>query len=240
MPQYSYGKNVVRSLLKNQREIMTLYIQEGRKDDEVEYLARKQNVRVRIVSRKELDKMVEGNHQGYIAEIKDYPTYTIEEIISAIPSGKLPLLVALDGIQDPHNLGAVLRTMACVGGDGVIIEKNRSVSLKGTVAKVSVGAIDTVKVAQVTNLAQTLRKLKEKGYWIVGTDMSNQDYRSIKYDMPVVLVIGAEGSGMRRLISETCDFLVTLPMEGDVGSLNASVACGVMLYHIYSQRFPLK
>ncbi|MBR0229955.1 MAG: 23S rRNA (guanosine(2251)-2'-O)-methyltransferase RlmB [Erysipelotrichaceae bacterium] len=240
MPQYSYGKNVVRSLLKNQREIMTLYIQEGRKDDEVEYLARKQNVRVRIVSRKELDKMVEGNHQGYIAEIKDYPTYTIEEIISAIPSGKLPLLVALDGIQDPHNLGAVLRTMACVGGDGVIIEKNRSVSLNGTVAKVSVGAIDTVKVAQVTNLAQTLRKLKEKGYWIVGTDMSNQDYRSIKYDMPVVLVIGAEGSGMRRLISETCDFLVTLPMEGDVGSLNASVACGVMLYHIYSQRFPLK
>jgi len=240
MPQYSYGKNVVRSLLKNQREIMTLYIQEGRKDDEVEYLARKQSVRVRIVSRKELDKMVEGNHQGYIAEIKDYPTYTIEEIISAIPSGKLPLLVALDGIQDPHNLGAVLRTMACVGGDGVIIEKNRSVSLNGTVAKVSVGAIDTVKVAQVTNLAQTLRKLKEKGYWIVGTDMSNQDYRSIKYDMPVVLVIGAEGSGMRRLISETCDFLVTLPMEGDVGSLNASVACGVMLYHIYSQRFPLK
>ena len=240
MPQYSYGKNVVRSLLKNQREIMTLYIQEGRKDDEVEYLARKQNVRVRIVSRKELDKMVEGNHQGYIAEIKDYPTYTIEEIISAIPSGKLPLLVALDGIQDPHNLGAVLRTMACVGGDGVIIEKNRSVSLNGTVAKVSVGAIDTVKVAQVTNLAQTLRRLKEKGYWIVGTDMSNQDYRSIKYDMPVVLVIGAEGSGIRRLISETCDFLVTLPMEGDVGSLNASVACGVMLYHIYSQRFPLK
>jgi len=240
MPQYSYGKNVVRSLLKNQREIMTLYIQDGRKDDEVENLARKQNVPIRFVSRRDLDRMVEGNHQGYIAEIKDYPTYTIEEITSAIPEGKLPLLVALDGIQDPHNLGAVLRTMACVGGDGVIIEKNRSVSLNGTVAKVSVGAIDTVKVAQVTNLAQTLRKLKDMGYWIVGTDMTDQDYRSIKYDMPVVLVIGAEGSGMRRLISETCDFRVTLPMEGDVGSLNASVACGVMLYHIYTQRFPLK
>ena len=240
MPQYSYGKNVVRSLLKNQREIMTLYIQDGRKDDEVENLARKQNVPIRFVSRRDLDRMVDGNHQGYIAEIKDYPTYTIEEITSAIPEGKLPLLVALDGIQDPHNLGAVLRTMACVGGDGVIIEKNRSVSLNGTVAKVSVGAIDTVKVAQVTNLAQTLRKLKDMGYWIVGTDMTDQDYRSIKYDMPVVLVIGAEGSGMRRLISETCDFRVTLPMEGDVGSLNASVACGVMLYHIYTQRFPLK
>ena len=240
MPQYSYGKNVVRSLLKNQREIMTLYIQDGRKDDEVENLARKQNVPIRFVSRRDLDRMVEGNHQGYIAEIKDYPTYTIEEITSAIPEGKLPLLVALDGIQDPHNLGAVLRTMACVGGDGVIIEKNRSVSLNGTVAKVSVGAIDTVKVAQVTNLAQTLRKLKDMGYWIVGTDMTDQDYRSIKYDMPVVLVIGAEGSGMRRLISETCDFRVSLPMEGDVGSLNASVACGVMLYHIYTQRFPLK
>ena len=239
MSQYSYGKNVVRSLLNNQKEILTLYIQLGRKDDEIEKLARKQNVPIIYANRKEMDSLVDGNHQGYIAEIKDYRLYSLDEITSAIPEGKLPLLVALDGIQDPHNLGAVLRTMACVGGDGVIIEKNRSVSLNGTVAKVSVGAIDTVKVAQVTNLAQTLNRLKEQGYWIVGTDMTDaQDYRTLKYDMPVVLVIGAEGTGMRRLIAETCDFKVKLPMEGEFDSLNASVACGILLYQIYSQRFP--
>ena len=239
MSQYSYGKNVVRSLLNNQKEILTLYIQLGRKDDEIEKLARKQNVPIIYANRKEMDSLVDGNHQGYIAEIKDYRLYSLDEITSAIPEGKLPLLVALDGIQDPHNLGAVLRTMDCVGGDGVIIEKNRSVSLNGTVAKVSVGAIDTVKVAQVTNLAQTLNRLKEQGYWIVGTDMTDaQDYRTLKYDMPVVLVIGAEGTGMRRLIAETCDFKVKLPMEGEFDSLNASVACGILLYQIYSQRFP--
>jgi len=227
-------------MLKDRREILTLYLLEGRKDIETVSLAKSQNIRIKYVSKAELDRLVSGNHQGYVAEVREYKTYTIEEITDSIPEGKLPLIVALDSLQDPHNLGAILRTMSCVGGDGVIIEKNRSVSLNGTVAKVSVGAIDKVKVAQVTNLAQTLRKLKDMGYWVIGTDVNQaQDYRRIRYDMPVVLVIGAEGTGMRRLIGETCDLKVKLPMEGDIGSLNASVACGILLYQIYSRRFPL-
>ena len=240
MSQYVYGKNVVSSMLKDRREILTLYLLEGRKDIETVSLAKSQNIRIKYVPKAELDRLVSGNHQGYVAEVREYKTYTIEEITDSIPEGKLPLIVALDSLQDPHNLGAILRTMSCVGGDGVIIEKNRSVSLNGTVAKVSVGAIDKVKVAQVTNLAQTLRKLKEMGYWVIGTDVNQaQDYRRVRYDMPVVLVIGAEGTGMRRLIGETCDLKIKLPMEGDIGSLNASVACGILLYQIYSQRFPL-
>ena len=240
MSQYVYGKNVVSSMLKDRREILTLYLLEGRKDIETVSLAKSQNIRIKYVSKAELDRLVSGNHQGYVAEVREYKTYSIEEITESIPDGKLPLIVALDSLQDPHNLGAILRTMSCVGGDGVIIEKNRSVSLNGTVAKVSVGAIDKVKVAQVTNLAQTLRKLKEMGYWVIGTDVNQaQDYRRVRYDMPVVLVIGAEGTGMRRLIGETCDLKIKLPMEGDIGSLNASVACGILLYQIYSQRFPL-
>lgn len=241
MAKYVYGKNVVRNLIKHDHDVLCLYVQTGREDDEIVKMAYRENIPVKHVPRAQLDKLANANHQGYIAEIKDYRTYEINEIIEAVPEGKLPLLVALDSIQDPHNLGAVLRTMECVGGDGVIIEKNRSVSLNGTVAKVSVGAIDTVKVAQVTNLAQTLRNLKKKGYWIIGTDMEDAvDYRSVDYNMPVVLVIGSEGSGMRKLVSEQCDYKVVLPMEGSIGSLNASVACGVMLYQIYSQRFPYK
>lgn len=241
MTQLVYGKNVVLNLLKKNKEIDFLYIQKSRNDDDVLYLAKKNNISYKIVDRKVLDNLINGNHQGYVAQIKEYKTYTIEEIIESIPQGKQPLLVALDGLEDPHNLGAILRTAACVGVDGVIFEKNRSVSLNSTVAKVSVGAIDIVKVARVTNLTQTLNKLKDEGYWVVGTDTKDAvDYRSVDYSMPVVLVIGSEGKGMRRLVKENCDIKVMLPMEGDIGSLNASVACAVLLYQIYSQRFPLK
>ncbi|MDI9540888.1 MAG: 23S rRNA (guanosine(2251)-2'-O)-methyltransferase RlmB [Bacillota bacterium] len=241
MTQLVYGKNVVLNLLKKNKEIDFLYIQKSRTDDDVLYLAKKSNVNYKIVDRKFLDNLVKGNHQGYVAQIKEYKTFTVEEIMEAIPEGKQPLLVALDGLEDPHNLGAILRTAACVGVDGVIIEKNRSVSLNSTVAKVSVGAIDIVKVARVTNLSQTLKKLKDNGYWVIGTDIEDaQDYRSIDYNMPVVLIIGSEGKGMRRLVKENCDIKVMLPMESDIGSLNASVACAVLLYQIYSQRFPLK
>ncbi len=241
MTQLVYGKNVVLNLLKRNKEIDLLYVQKGRTDDDVLSLAKNNSISYQIVDRKFLDNLVKGNHQGYVARIKQYRTYTIEEIIESIPAGKQPLIVALDGLEDPQNLGAILRTAACVGVDGVIIEKNRSVSLNSTVAKVSVGAIDIVKVARVTNLSQTLKKLKDNGYWVIGTDIQDaQDYRSVNYNMPVVLVIGSEGKGMRRLVKENCDIKVMLPMESDVGSLNASVACAVLLYQIYSQRFPLK
>ena len=162
MSQYIYGKNVVYGLLVKQKPIKELYIQQNRQDNTIEMLALKQGIIVKNVDRKFLDKLVSGNHQGYVAVIDEYPTYTIDEIIGGIAENKIPLLVALDALEDPHNLGAILRTAACVGVDGVIIEKNRSVSLNATVAKVSVGAIDEVKVAKVTNLTQTLKDLKKK------------------------------------------------------------------------------
>ena len=238
MAQYVYGKNVVSNLINSNHKVLKLIVL-PRENDEIVRQARDRHIAVSFASRRELDELAEGNHQGYVALIEDYRLYSIEEITAAA-NKQYPLVVALDGIQDPHNLGAVLRTVECVGGDGVIIEKNRSVSLNPTVAKVSVGAIERVKVAQVTNLVQTLKKLKKQGYWIVGTDVRQaSDYRSLKYDMPVVLVIGAEGTGVRPLVLKECDFKVKLPMEGTVGSLNASVACGILLYQIYSQRFPL-
>jgi len=241
MAQYVYGKSVVYSLLKNKGDIVELYMLADRNSqDEIISMAKASKIPVQIVTRKAMDNMVNGNHQGYIAKIKDYKMYEIEDILESIPKGKQPLLVALDGLEDPHNLGAIMRTCSCVGADGIIIEKNRSVSLNSTVAKVSVGAIDVVKVASVTNLSQTLDKLKKEGYWVVGTDMSDTDYRLVDYNMPLVVVIGSEGKGMHRLVKEKCDITVTIPMEGEIGSLNASVAAGVMLYQVYSNRFPAK
>ena len=160
--------------------------------------------------------------------------------IKDIPENKQPLLLMLDGLEDPHNLGAILRTCDAVGVDGVIIGKNRSVGLNGTVAKVSTGAIHHVKVAQVTNLTRTLEDLKKKAFWVVGCELENsQDYRSVDYNMPTVLVIGSEGFGMSRLVKKSCDINVVLPMVGHVNSLNASVAASVLLYQVYNSRHPL-
>ena len=146
----------------------------------------------------------------------------------------------LDGLEDPHNLGAILRTCDALEVDGVIIGKNRSVGLTPTVAKVSTGAIDYVRVAQVTNLSRTLDDLKKQGFWVVGCDLDNsQDYRAIDYNMPLVIVIGSEGFGISRLVKKNCDMNVVLPMNGHVTSLNASVATAVILYQVYSSRHPL-
>ena len=175
-----------------------------------------------------------------MAHIENYRYYTIDEILKDIPENKQPLLLMLDGLEDPHNLGAILRTCDAVGVDGVIIGKNRSVGLNGTVAKVSTGAIHHVKVAQVTNLTRTLEDLKKKAFWVVGCELENsQDYRSVDYNMPTVLVIGSEGFGMSRLVKKSCDINVVLPMVGHVNSLNASVAASVLLYQVYNSRHPL-
>jgi len=241
MAQYIYGKNVVMQMLKNNSEIQQLYVA-GSIDKEMGLLVQKNKVLVKNVSKKELDQLVNTTkHQGVVAEVKEYKTYTVDEIVDCIPQGKVPLLVMLDSLEDPHNLGAILRTCDCVGVDGVIVGKHRSIGLTPTVAKVSTGAIDTVKVAIVTNLTNTLKDLKNKGYWICGADMQNAvDYRLIDYNVPLVLVIGSEGFGISRLVKAECDYSVSLPMEGTISSLNASVATAVLLYQIHSQRFPIK
>ena len=241
MKQYIYGKNTILEALKGEKSIYTVYIQDSIKDNRIIELCKKKKIRIKIIDKSEFIKKL-GNvrHQGVMAEIDEYRYYSIDEILASIPSGKMPLLLMLDGLEDPHNLGAILRTCDAIGVDGVIIGKNRSVGLNGTVAKVSTGAIDHVKVAQVTNLTRTLEDLKKRSFWVVGCDLDNaQDYRQVDYNMPLVIVIGTEGFGISRLVKKTCDFNVVLPMLGHVTSLNASVATAVILYQVYNSRNPL-
>ena len=241
MTQYVYGKNVVRQLISEQKKIYEILIQEGLSDKELEASIKKANIPMKVMKRQKMDQFLNAsNHQGIAASIDDYKTYSVDEIIQAIPQGKQPLLVMLDGLEDPHNLGAILRTCDCIGVDGVIIGKHRSVQLTPTVAKVSTGAIDTIKVAIVTNLVQTIDSLKEKGYWVAGADIENsRDYREGQYDVPLLLVVGSEGFGISKLVRKNCDYCISLPMKGKVTSLNASVACGILLYEINSKRYPL-
>ncbi len=240
MTQYVYGKNVVKQLLQDNKKIYEILISDGSRDTAMEKMIKEKKINCKIVSRKKMDAMLQGNHQGIAAKIDDYKTYELEELLESIPKGKMPLLVMLDGLEDPHNLGAILRTCDCVGVDGVIIGKHRNVKLTPTVAKVSTGAIDTVKVSMVTNLAQSIKYLKKQGFWVVGADLDrSKDYREGQYDVPLVLVIGSEGFGISSLVKRNCDYCVRLPMEGRVTSLNASVACGILLYQIYNERHPL-
>lgn len=241
MTQYVYGKNVVKQLLKDQKKIYELVIADGFKDPECELLWKQSNLKPVTMGRKKMDQLFSNaNHQGVAAKIDDYKTYELEELLTAVPKQKMPLFVMLDGLEDPHNLGAILRTCDCVGVDGVIIGKHRNVKLTPTVAKVSTGAIDTVKVSIVTNLSQAMKYLKKQGYWIACADLDDsRDYREGRYDVPLLLVIGSEGFGVSPLIKKNCDYSVRLPMEGSVTSLNASVATGVLLYQIYNSRNPL-
>ena len=240
MAQYIYGKNMVMQRLNSGKAVGKLFLLEGMKDQNLMQAAKKAKCSVEWLNRKKLDAMAEGGrHQGVIAEIEEYRTYSLQEILDKIPYGKLPLLVMLDQLEDPHNLGAILRTCDAVGADGVIIKKNNSVKLGPTVAKVSTGAIETIPVHEAVNLTQTLETLKEKGFWVVGADMDRAvDYRDIQVDVPLLLVIGSEGFGISSLVKKHCDYMAALPMIGSVTSLNASVACGIMLYEIYSKRNP--
>lgn len=240
MKQYIYGKNPIMEALKG-ASVYKIYMLNGHKDPKIFDICKRNQIPLEFVDKKEFDKKVgKVVHQGVMAHIENYRYYTIDEILKDIPENKQPLLLMLDGLEDPHNLGAILRTCDAVGVDGVIIGKNRSVGLNGTVAKVSTGAIHHVKVAQVTNLTRTLEDLKKKAFWIVGCELENsQDYRSVDYNMPTVLVIGSEGFGMSRLVKKSCDINVVLPMVGHVNSLNASVAASVLLYQVYNSRHPL-
>lgn len=238
MTQYVYGKNVVKQILADSDRARTVYL--CTKDGQIEEMARRRGIPVKIMDRRAMTRMTKSDHhQGVCAEIEPYRTYSLEEILAAKPDGRYGLLIMLDELEDPHNLGAILRTADAVNADGVIFKKNNAVGLTPTVAKVSAGAIDTVRCACVTNLSRTCEELKEKGWWIVGADMDGVDYRSLKYDMNVVLVIGNEGKGISRLLEKQCDHIVSLPMAGRISSLNASVSAGILMYQIYSMRFPL-
>lgn len=241
MKQYIYGKNTVLEALKGDKEIYKLYLLKNAVDNKIIQICQKRKIDYVIADKNHLYNLVgKVVHQGIVAEVKGYDYTPLSQILSSIPSDKQPLLLMLDGLEDPHNLGAILRTCDAVGVDGVIIGKNRSVGLTPTVAKVSTGAIDYIKVAQVTNLSRTLDDLKKQGFWVVGCDLNeSQDYRKLDYNMPLVIVIGSEGFGISRLVKKQCDMNVVLPMEGHVTSLNASVATAVILYEVYNSRHPL-
>lgn len=231
-----YGKNVFTTLQKDSEMISEIYLMNSTKDKKVIEMAKKLQVPVVYLSRNEMDKKV-GNphHQGIACNVKEIPTYSMEELLAR---AKTPgLYVALDGIQDPHNLGAILRSCDCTGVQGVFITKHNSATLTPTAIKASTGAAYTVPVSVVTNLSQALKAMKKEGYWIVGSDMDNaRDYREGIYDVPLVLVIGSEGKGISPLVKKQCDYMVSLPMVGSVTSLNASVATAVLLYQIIASR----
>ena len=238
MAQYVYGKNVIRQILTDNGRAKVIYLAIA--DPEIEKLARQAQVPVRKTDRKTLTRMTgTDRHQGVAAETEPYRTYSVEELTASVKESGKGLLIMLDELEDPHNLGAILRTADAAGATGVIFKKTHSVGLTPTVAKVSAGAIDTVKCAAVTNLARTLEDLKKDGWWVVGTDMDGQDYRTLDYDFNTVLIIGNEGKGISRLIREKCDYVISLPMRGKIQSLNASVSAGILMYAIQEKRFPL-
>lgn len=237
-----YGRNPVLEALENNHPIDKIFIQERLNHSaigRIRNLAKEKGIHYQFVSKRNLDQMCEGeNHQGVIASAAAHEYVTLEEILDiAKEKGEAPFIVICEGLTDPHNLGSIIRTANAAGAHGVIIPKNRSVALNSTVAKVSAGAVEYTKVAKVTNIAQTLDKLKKLGLWIVGTDLSGtQTHYECDLKGPLGIVIGSEGEGMSRLVKESCDFLVKIPMIGEIESLNASVATGVLLYEAVRQR----
>ncbi|HEY4537994.1 MAG TPA: 23S rRNA (guanosine(2251)-2'-O)-methyltransferase RlmB [Erysipelothrix sp.] len=231
MMNYIYGKNTVTAYLKEQGKAFHLFIQKGIQVDEILELANKQQISYSFENKKALDKKVEGNHQGIVLEVAEFQYSSLESIID---NAKNKIIFVGDQLEDPHNLGAIIRTCDAVGVDGVIIPERRSVGVTPTVAKVSTGAIYTVKIHQATNIVDTLNKLKKEGYWVVGAEngINAVDYTEFPVDMPLVVVVGSEGKGISRLVKENCDILTTIPMEGFVNSLNVSVASAVLLYEI--------
>ncbi|UVI29835.1 23S rRNA (guanosine(2251)-2'-O)-methyltransferase RlmB [Paenibacillus spongiae] len=238
------GKHPVMEALRSGREINKIWIAEQAQKGLVPILAeaKKAGIIVQVVDKRKLDQMVDGGaaHQGIVAQAAAYRYFEVDELLDrARESGEMPFLILLDEIEDPHNLGSILRTAECTGVHGVIIPKRRSASLTATVSKTSAGAVEYVPVARVTNLAQTIDRLKEEGIWIAGADVgAKQDVyeSSTNLDMPLAVVIGNESKGIGRLIREKCDFLVKLPMHGQLNSLNASVAAGVLMYEVVRQR----
>ncbi|RIX47911.1 23S rRNA (guanosine(2251)-2'-O)-methyltransferase RlmB [Paenibacillus nanensis] len=236
------GKHPVLEALRSGREINKIWIAEGAQkslSQPITTEAKKQGIVVQFVDKRKLDSMAPGiTHQGVIAQAAAFAYVEVEDILNAAQSiNETPFILLLDEIEDPHNLGSILRTAECTGVHGVVIPKRRSAGLTATVLKTSAGAAEHVPVARVTNLAQTIDRLKEAGVWVAGTDVSaKQDVFKTKFDMPLAIVIGNESKGMGRLIKEKCDFLVKLPMLGQLNSLNASVAAGVLMYEVVRQR----
>ena len=229
---YIYGKNVAIETLKKKKKINKAILYKNFKEEEILNLLIKNNIKIKYLEKYEMDKIVNGLHQGIILEVEDYKYVDIEELLIK----ENPLIVILDHLEDPHNLGAIIRTCEASGIDGIIIPKDRSVEVNATVIKTSVGTTENIKIARVTNIVNAINELKRQGFWIVGTDMNGTNYKKIDYKGKIAIVIGNEGSGMSRLVKDNIDFIASIPMYGKTNSLNASVAAGIIIYEAVTQR----
>lgn len=241
MGQWIYGKNAVNAALVQPGRIEVLGMVHN--DHKLESIAKKQGITIQRLTPKQADQLANhGVHQGILAYVSDYETMDLDTLLNRLEDDPFATVVVLDGISDPHNLGAILRVCDACGFKGVIIPSRRSVSLNATVAKVSSGAINNVMVATVNSIANTIEALKDHGYWTVATTLENDsvDYRAPHYDTKVAIVMGNEGKGVSPLVSKRCDWKVIMPMHGIVDSLNVSCAFAVIGYEILNQRFPYR
>ena len=229
-----YGKNVARDLLEKNKNIRKIIIQENFYDKEIISLIEKLKIEVETRSKKEMDHLCSGVHQGIILDIPDYQYANLKEVLE---DEEEDFVVLLDHLEDPHNLGAIIRTCEAAGVHTIILPKNRQVLINSTVMKTSVGTLDNMRIVLVSNLVNAIEQLKKHNYWVVGTSLQNSvDYREISYTGRIALVIGSEGDGISSLVSKNCDYLAKIPMYGKTNSLNASVAAGIMIYEVIRNR----
>lgn len=241
MSEQIEGRNAVMEAFRAGRPVDKLYVLDGCQDGPVRSItriARKNDTIINYVSKDRLDQLSEtGTHQGVIAQVAAYEYASVEDILKkAEEKGEPPFIILLDNIEDPHNLGAIIRTANLAGAHGVVIPKRRAVGLTATVARTSAGALNYTPVAKVTNLGKTIDELKEKGMWFVCADMDGTNMYQLDLKGPMGLVIGNEGEGISPLVKKKCDFVASIPMKGDIDSLNASVAAGILAFEIAHQR----
>ncbi len=236
------GRNAVLELLESGRDINKILVANGEKHGSIHKIlaiAKERKIIVTEIEKNKLNQIAQTpNNQGVIAIVPPYDYCEVEDILDeAKRKNEKPFILILDGIEDPHNLGSIIRTAETAGVHGIIIPKRRAASVNSTVSKVSAGAVEYMKIARVNNINETIRYLKEKDIWICGTDMdTNTIYTNQDYKMPIAIVIGSEGFGMSRLVKENCDFLVKIPMKGKITSLNASVSAGIIMYEVVRKR----
>ena len=236
------GRNAVLELLESGRDINKILVANGEKHGSIHKIlaiAKERKIIVTEMERNKLNQIAQTpNNQGVIAIVPPYDYCKVEDILEeAKRKNEMPFILILDGIEDPHNLGSIIRTAETAGVHGIIIPKRRAASVNSTVSKVSAGAVEYMKIARVNNINETIRYLKEQDVWICGTDMdTNTIYTKQDYKMPIAIVIGSEGFGMSRLVKENCDFLVKIPMKGKITSLNASVSAGIIMYEVVKNR----
>lgn len=239
MSEVIIGRNAVLEALKSDREIEKITVASGAEGSVKQIIAKAKDRKVPVYfsERNRLDKISSGNHQGVIAYVSEYRYCSVEDILKRAETlGEEPFLLILDGLEDPHNLGAIMRTAECAGVHGIIIPKRRSVSVTETVAKTSAGASEYMMCAKVTNIPREIERLGTKGIWVGACDMGGEVFYRQDLKGPVAIVIGGEGSGVGRLVREKCDFVVSIPMKGNITSLNASNAASILMYEIVKQR----